>query len=98
MWEGRVADDEGIPWFGRAGTPWPGGVNDGIWHRTTIEIKGSGEPQYVRWWFDGVLVWDDSPSGHHYPRPNEFRFFGNYSYEVGDEGSIYFDDLILWKR
>jgi len=102
VWDGRKSDDEGIPWNGgsaAASTPWPNGMNDGQWHHSVIEVKASGPDQYVRWWVDGVLAWDDSGKGHEYPRVFAVRFFGNYARSEGAQnGSIFFDDMVIWKR
>lgn len=53
------------PDIGKA--PWSP-VNDGNWHRHTIEIKtGNGTGGYVRLWLDGHLYWDSSSNSMNHP-------------------------------
>jgi hypothetical protein len=103
VWEGRASDNEGPPWSNtHPSSPWPNGFNDGNWHRVTIEIQAVGADQYVKFWLDGILAWDDSGQGHDYPRPGYIvKAFGNFADipdTTAENGSIFFDDMTVWKR
>jgi uncharacterized protein YjdB len=100
VYTGRHSNHTGPEWDGDASQPWgAGGFNDGNWHRVTAEIKAGASPEYMKWWYDGILVWDDTSVGADYPRPNLLKWFGNFP-NSGDAvlGEIYFDDLTMWKR
>jgi hypothetical protein len=98
VWPGRHNDSEGPPWLGRSGIPWPNGFADGSWHRYTFEMVSAGSNQGVRAWFDGVLVWDDFNMGHQYPKATLYKFWGNDWGGVLPNGTIEFDDLVIWHR
>jgi hypothetical protein len=77
-------------------TPW-GPINDGNWHRWTMELR-TGDAAYLKLWLDGHLYWNSTGQRMRMPgRPTSFKL-EMVSGTRSTEFTAYFDDLTLWTR
>jgi hypothetical protein len=76
--------------------PW-GAINDGTWHRWTMELQ-TGTSAYVKLWLDGNLYWNSVGQAMNMPgEPTSFKF-EMVSGTVSTPFTVWFDDLVLWTR
>ena len=78
--------------------PWDP-LNDGKWHRMTIEIKnGKGGAGYQRTWLDGHLFWDSSGMPMNRPGIPTSWMWEWVSARKKQKSTIWYDDLTIWRR
>jgi hypothetical protein len=78
--------------------PWSP-INDGNWHKHTIEIKtGDGTNSYTRLWLDGNKYWDSFGSPMNLPGIPTYLKYELTSGHVSDPYEAWFDNVRTWKR